>query len=761
MNTRSDIAIPMILIISALIVATAAPALAAEPPTPFLIFGEVNYNIGDHVPDPTVTVENVNTGEYFVVELSGNSYQVSTDSSTDSSHVSADDVLHFIASNDNVTEFDHTVNETERNAGGFVQDITIIHPAAPKPDLVVSVIEPNCGGNLFGNESNELCAEIENIDGVDATAFNVSFGVDGFSEEVRISGLSARANTTVCVTDPTLRNAGDAVTMTVTADCNAKVVESNETNNASTLSTTVVNNGYKGKRYTGGEDLETIQTHTLNGNLLYSLGDSYYLSAYTYPDWTTYNASWAASDLPVPGTATIEEARLFVPYTWDQKNVMPDNVSMTFNGITQTRDAHYSDEKMYATSYPYGMLAYDVTDDFSTSGNVVNLTNIDPGGKQVSMRGMLLMVIYADGSEPLRKIIMNEEFDLLYGGSSKCTTPEEATAYAPFGAIDLTGMEEATLITVAPGAGPDEGELLFNGQMWYDVWNFVGTGTPAPQIGINETNVTAYLDATVNEAGFQSSADYMEASNAFLVVEYKPPEEKPDLVITEKSEELCGDTFTVTYTVQNIGDGDAGASNTTIYIKGTPVMEDPVFALAACATYTNTAGPFDCPCGTTVIITVCADIDNTVNEGDETNNCLENELECPPCGAIESYGNSVHYKRNVRVAWKALDEPDKIGALMFRTAKIAIELEDTIQDCEKVSVWVRRSGPKSPTFEVDVSSDGSTWTSIGAETCTSFGWTRYDFTFDWDNVKYIGIRKPGGFWRPGLMGLDAVSAEGW
>jgi hypothetical protein len=135
---------------------------------------------------------------------------------------------------------------------------------------------------------------------------------------------------------------------------------------------------------------------------------------------------------------------------------------------------------------------------------------------------MLLVVVYADDSEPKRKIIMNEEFDLLYGGVDQGTTPAEATAYVPFGSIDTAEVEKAALITVAPGAGPTEGDLNFNGQMWTDVWNFVGTGTPTAEIGIAETNVTSYLQAADNVAYFRSSEDYMEASNAFLIMDLKP-----------------------------------------------------------------------------------------------------------------------------------------------------------------------------------------------------------------------------------------------
>jgi len=257
--------------------------------------------------------------------------------------------------------------------------------------------------------------------------------------------------------------------------------------------------------------------------LTYSLGDSYYLSSSSYPDWTEYNVGWTASNLSIPGTATVTEARLFVPYTWDKAGVMPESVGMSFNGKSQTLDAHYSDRKGWGSyNYPYGMLVYNVTADFDNSGNAANLSNSYPGGDHVSMRGMLLVVVYADDSEPKRKIILNEEFDLLYGGADQGTTPAEATAYAPFGSIDTAEVEKATLITVAPGAGPNEGDLNFNGQMWDNVWNFVGTGEQVPQIGIAETDVTSYIQEADNFAYFRSSEDYMEASNAVLILDLKP-----------------------------------------------------------------------------------------------------------------------------------------------------------------------------------------------------------------------------------------------
>ena len=396
--------------------------------------------------------------------------------------------------------------------------MAMVVPASAAPDLSVESVALNCN-YLFGNESNGISATITN-NGTDCEgSFNVSFVLsDGFSTIELVDALAAGNNTTVSIIDPTIRDAGDEVTLTVTADCYGGIAEGNESNNETTRDATVVNNGYKGKTYTGGENITTWKTFDLNGDLVYSAGDSYYLSASSNKHWTGYSANWSASDLPVPATATVVEARLYVPYTYDKANVMPSEAGMNFNGATQTLNTHYSDRKGYdGYDYPYGMLVYNVTDNFNATGdNDATLTNSHSGGGNVSMRGMMLVVTYEDASEPRRQIFANEGFDLLYGGSGQCTTPEEATAWAPITglAIDPSTMASARLITYAPGADPTEGELIFNGQVWADEWNDNG----AHQIGISDRDVTAHLKSTGNVVGFRSSGDYMDASGAYLVV---------------------------------------------------------------------------------------------------------------------------------------------------------------------------------------------------------------------------------------------------
>jgi len=192
----------------------------AQPPIHFLISGFVAYSDGNPVLNPNVTITNLNTAEVFIADTntSSNYYQVLTDST----HVSAGNILHFRASNGYSTEFNHTVTEAEINNGGFVQNITI-----PAPDLLVVEIPTQL---VFANISNNITAVIKNNGTANASSFNVSFDVNGtLINEKRIAELGAGDTTTVSFvwTPSQIGN----YNLTVNADCEADVEESNETNN--------------------------------------------------------------------------------------------------------------------------------------------------------------------------------------------------------------------------------------------------------------------------------------------------------------------------------------------------------------------------------------------------------------------------------------------------------------------------------------------------------------------------------------------------
>ncbi len=400
-----------------------------------------------------------------------------------------------------------------------------------QPNLNVTAIMVNpdySSGHreLFANQSNTLIATIKNLDhNNNSNAFNVSFeieGVDTWTWIVRVDGLAAGNSTNVSI-NWTPVSGGTVLSpvyynLTVTADCDGEVSETNETNNATLKKLTVYNNGYKGKRYTGGSDIETEQMETIHGNLIYSKGNSTYQGGGT---WTSYTVNWTPGDLPVPVGAAVKKAQLYVYYTWDPS---PEgiNASMNFNGhlfSMSDMDARYKDAKGYGSyhDHKYGTMVYNVKDYFSMSGNTATLTKI-VANDNVAIYGMLLVVAYEDASEPERLIWINEECDLLAARPGYGTNETEATAYAPFtGTIDIPRVDAATLITVVPagdsGAGNDD-RLYLNDGEWDNVWE----GSAGKDISINETDVKGYLLSNSNLARIQSRGDLFTATNAFLVV---------------------------------------------------------------------------------------------------------------------------------------------------------------------------------------------------------------------------------------------------
>jgi subtilase family serine protease len=159
--------------------------------------------------------------------------------------------------------------------------------------------------------------------------------------------------------------------------------------------------------------------------------------------------------------------------------------------------------------------------------------------------------------------------------------------------------------------------------------------TPAldPGAEVEHTTATAFdcdpdgsdITVTADSAGVVDESDETnnDFENEFLCC--------PDLIITEKEEAVDVDTctFTVTYTVKNVGNCKAGESTTTTTVGG--VDDDfvtPALAPGAEVEHT-TATAFDCdPDGSD--ITVRADSAGVVDECDETNNDFENEFLCCP-----------------------------------------------------------------------------------------------------------------------------------
>lgn len=407
------------------------------------------------------------------------------------------------------------------NKGGSfkttIAALTVKCPPAAQSDLSITAISPNVGAGafLFANEPNVISVTVKNNGAGAAGASTLGVDVAGAAYTANVGALAAGASQTVTITDTVLRTGGASVTITATVDSLGAVAESDETNNVQTSAPTVYNNGYKGKRYTNGNDFTTQASFNGHYGVVYSAGNSVYASA----GWSSKTVTWTTTDLDIPSGATVASARLYQGYTWD--TVGSPDWGVTFNGNTVSPAATYTDRKGYGTyNYPNGVVVYDVTSAFNSAGNTMTIT---PGaGNSNGIYGAYLVVVYQDASQPERKIWINDECDALYAGTARSASSEEATAYATFTDVDTSDVASAHAIAIISSAGDSGKSKFFMNENEYT--GFWADYLSSPQIGFSSYDVTAAITSGANTARIQSydpgtGGDNLYAQNVILIVE--------------------------------------------------------------------------------------------------------------------------------------------------------------------------------------------------------------------------------------------------
>jgi PKD repeat protein len=446
----------------------------------------------------------------------------------------------------------YTVNLTATNAAGstFSRQAGYVQATAPAGDYDLTI----SGGitltksptelPLFARESNLVrIVSITNSGSTTSPATEVELrSSDGYVNRTAVPSLVKGETATVTIMDTKIRpTAGVIVNYTATVDPDNTIAETNEANNMATSSVyTVTYNGYKGKTYWEGQsNVTTKRSWDLHGGLVWSAGDSQYISgtsgrANGQPpqgsSWTTYPVTWTSGDLPVPAGSVIREARLYVPYTWDDSSEAPNRIHIDFNNERVPYEAWYHDKRNFAGSaysnFEYGLLTYNVTGQFLKNGQNTAVFTREVVPSKITPYGFTLAVIYEDPTATRKQIFLNEEFDLLgVDANAFGTNSEEATAYVPFTGqvISPADVTNSTLITFVPSGNGPEGILLFNGNtLASNVWDY--DSVIDTQVAVDSRDVTAYLIPDGNEAGIRgtgSNQAVMGAAQQFLVVEYK------------------------------------------------------------------------------------------------------------------------------------------------------------------------------------------------------------------------------------------------
>ena len=148
---------------------------------------------------------------------------------------------------------------------------------------------------------------------------------------------------------------------------------------------------------------------------------------------------------------------------------------------------------------------------------------------------------------------------------------------------------------------------------------------PSGSLKLSPAQTTTYELTATNEAG--------SATSSVTVTVIPVVVGKPDLVITD----IFGyDKETLYYKIKNQGNADAGLFKTYLYVPhlipdygfvNRPRAIDRISSLAAGEEITATFPNLDLSYDPFIyrVFKICADVENAVDESDESNNCLEDD----------------------------------------------------------------------------------------------------------------------------------------
>jgi len=375
----------------------------------------------------------------------------------------------------------------------FAGMVTAASADVPKPDLTPGNI--TLPSSIIVDVPNVIGATVNNTGTKNAAAFNVRLAVnDTIVDTQSISNLGKDDSTTASFTwTPAV--AGDYI-LTVTADPEDVIDESDETNNNISRKVTACTSGYM------GGSLATYAHDVVRGDLLFTTGNSKYRGS--MPSGETYTVEFDITD--IPHGAAVKTARLYSYWSWSKDG--DASMDVTFDGAVQKLDASYTDRKGYDTSdYPYGTYAYNV--DLAGNG-VYTATVTNTGNDTFSNYAIGLLVVYEDNGNEIEYWI-DEGADIISAKSG--VTPEQATTNVPFdGTVALTDVESARLITVVPSGDKGLNTLLFNSYTESGIWNNT-------TIAVEVRDVTSHITSTGNLAQLRDNEDFLMPSGAFLVLQ--------------------------------------------------------------------------------------------------------------------------------------------------------------------------------------------------------------------------------------------------
>jgi len=204
----------------------------SQPPSPFLVSGYVFYENGSECIKPCVNLTNLNTSKEWQADTHAdyNYYQLV---GARGFEINASEILRFEVTSPDGSQakvFNHTINETEINRGGLF-DFNITLESLAKPDLVITKAW------VCWSDNCTICYNVTNIgNGTAPAGHNTTLFVDGVvvAHDPVHKVLAPGDSYIGCFKDYNWTYTPPDDNITVCADNNSTIDESNETNNCLT-----------------------------------------------------------------------------------------------------------------------------------------------------------------------------------------------------------------------------------------------------------------------------------------------------------------------------------------------------------------------------------------------------------------------------------------------------------------------------------------------------------------------------------------------
>ena len=274
------------------------------------------------------------------------------------------------------------------------------------------------------------------------------------------------------------------------------------------------NYGYTGK------ELEIYKKGSIRGGVVVA-NASRYTGLLSKGDSAEYSL-----DVSLPGSSTIESARLYVYSTWSHDTVEKDGVKpdikTELDGRELDVEKSYRDRKGEGIyNYILETTCYDVTEEVDGPGDYrIVVTNADGKDDAFALYGASLVVVYSDPESPVTSYWIAEGCDALLASAEFGTDTWNCTTSAKFDGIvsSVTSGSLYMVSTAASGVEGDENRLVFND---YEGFNLLHAGSSGISTAV--LDVGPYIRNSGNMLYVQSyvsgeKGDYMENRLAVLTV---------------------------------------------------------------------------------------------------------------------------------------------------------------------------------------------------------------------------------------------------